>query len=92
MTATRSKWIITLLAGGLGVGMALAEQAQTPPSPAPPTPTPAPPSPPQGGQQPQDGSREVKARDFYEGAFFTALEDGEILTAVKVPIPPAGHA
>ena len=61
MTATRSKWIITLLAGGLGVG--LAEQAQTPPSPAPPTPTPAPPSPPQGGQQPQDGSREVKG-DF----------------------------
>ncbi len=37
------------------------------------------------------GSREVKARDFYEGAFFTKLEDGEILTAVKVPVPPAGH-
>ncbi len=37
------------------------------------------------------GSREVKARDFYEGAFFTALQEGEILTAVKVPIPPAGH-
>ncbi|MEO3429539.1 xanthine dehydrogenase family protein subunit M [Pelagibius sp. CAU 1746] len=37
------------------------------------------------------GSREVKARDFYEGAFFTALQEGEILTAVKVPVPPAGH-
>ncbi len=37
------------------------------------------------------GSREVKARDFYEGAFFTKLEDGEILTAVRIPIPPAGH-
>ncbi|GAB4391101.1 MAG: xanthine dehydrogenase family protein subunit M [Kiloniellaceae bacterium] len=37
------------------------------------------------------GSREVKARDFYEGAFFTALQEGEILTAVKLPIPPAGH-
>lgn len=37
------------------------------------------------------GSREVKARDFYEGAFFTKLGEGEILTAVKVPIPPAGH-
>ena len=35
--------------------------------------------------------REVKARDFYEGAFFTKLQDGEILTAVRVPIPPAGH-
>jgi len=33
----------------------------------------------------------VKARDFYEGAFFTKLKEGEILTAVKVPIPPAGH-
>lgn len=37
------------------------------------------------------GSREVKARDFYEGAFFTKLGEGEILTAVKVPLPPAGH-
>ncbi len=37
------------------------------------------------------GSREVKARDFYEGAFFTKLAEGEILTAVRVPIPPAGH-
>jgi carbon-monoxide dehydrogenase medium subunit len=37
------------------------------------------------------GGREVKARDFYAGPFDTALNDGEILTAVKVPIPPAGH-
>ncbi|GAB4374815.1 MAG: xanthine dehydrogenase family protein subunit M [Kiloniellaceae bacterium] len=37
------------------------------------------------------GSREVKARDFYEGAFFTKLGEGEILTAIKVPVPPAGH-
>ena len=37
------------------------------------------------------GSRAVKARDFYEGAFFTKLKEGEILTAVRVPIPPAGH-
>ena len=37
------------------------------------------------------GSREVAARDFYEGAFFTKLAEGEILTAVKVPVPPAGH-
>lgn len=37
------------------------------------------------------GAREVKARDFYEGAFFTKLVDGEILTAVTLPVPPAGH-
>jgi aerobic carbon-monoxide dehydrogenase medium subunit len=37
------------------------------------------------------GSREVCARDFYEGAFITALKDGEILTAVRFDAPPAGH-
>jgi carbon-monoxide dehydrogenase medium subunit len=37
------------------------------------------------------GDREVRARDFYEGAFFTALKDGEILTAVRFDAPPAGH-
>jgi carbon-monoxide dehydrogenase medium subunit len=36
-------------------------------------------------------ARSVKAREFYDGAFFTKLKDGEILTAVRVPIPPAGH-
>ena len=40
----------------------------------------------------KDGSREVKARDFYEGAFVTALEDDEILTAVRIAVPPPkGH-
>ena len=39
----------------------------------------------------QAGTREVRARDFYEGAFFTALQDGEILTAVRFAAPPAGH-
>ena len=39
----------------------------------------------------KDAARSVKARDFYEGAFFTKLKEGEILTAVRVPIPPAGH-
>lgn len=38
-----------------------------------------------------DGEREVAARDFYEAAYFTALAPEEILTAVKVPVPPAGH-
>jgi carbon-monoxide dehydrogenase medium subunit len=37
------------------------------------------------------GAREVKAADFYQGAYFTALEPGEILTAVSVPVPAAGH-
>ncbi|WP_181700987.1 FAD binding domain-containing protein [Chthonobacter albigriseus] len=38
-----------------------------------------------------DGSREVAARDFYEAAYFTLLQPGEILTAVRIPVPPAGH-
>jgi carbon-monoxide dehydrogenase medium subunit len=37
------------------------------------------------------GARTVAARDFYKGAYFTALAPGEILTAVAVPVPPAGH-
>ncbi|CAM5776620.1 carbon monoxide dehydrogenase [Labrys miyagiensis] len=37
------------------------------------------------------GAREVKARDFYHGAYDTALEPGEILTAVRIAVPPAGH-
>ena len=37
------------------------------------------------------GTREVAARAFYEAAYFTALEDGEILTAVRFAAPPAGH-
>ncbi len=38
-----------------------------------------------------DGSREIAARDFYEAAYFTALKDGEVLTAVRFNAPPAGH-
>jgi carbon-monoxide dehydrogenase medium subunit len=37
------------------------------------------------------GERRVAARDFYQGTFVTALEPGEMLTAVRVPVPPAGH-
>jgi carbon-monoxide dehydrogenase medium subunit len=37
------------------------------------------------------GSRELGAVDFYQGAYFTALEPGELLTQVAIPIPPAGH-
>lgn len=38
-----------------------------------------------------DGARTVAARDFYQGAYFTALEPGEILTSISIPVPPAGH-
>lgn len=38
-----------------------------------------------------DGERSVAAREFYEAAFFTARAEGEILTAVRIPTPPAGH-
>ena len=38
-----------------------------------------------------NGAREVAAADFYQGAYFTALEPGEILTAISIPAPAAGH-
>ncbi len=37
------------------------------------------------------GEREVAARDFYEAAFFTVLEENELLTGVKIPTPASGH-
>ncbi|MBI5132339.1 MAG: xanthine dehydrogenase family protein subunit M [Rhodopseudomonas palustris] len=37
------------------------------------------------------GVREVAAAEFYQGAYFTALEPGEILTAISIPVPAAGH-
>lgn len=37
------------------------------------------------------GSREVTARNFYEAAYFTALKEGEVLTAVRFDAPGAGH-
>ena len=37
------------------------------------------------------GAREVPAGEFYQGAYFTALEPGELLTAISIPVPPAGH-
>jgi carbon-monoxide dehydrogenase medium subunit len=37
------------------------------------------------------GARRVAARDFYHAAYDTALEPGEILTAIRIPVPPAGH-
>ncbi|WP_374312174.1 xanthine dehydrogenase family protein subunit M [Dongia sp.] len=37
------------------------------------------------------GKRSVPARDFYQGSYFTALQQDEILVAVQIPAPPAGH-
>ena len=37
------------------------------------------------------GERRIPARDFYQGAYFTALEPGELLTAVRILVPATGH-
>jgi carbon-monoxide dehydrogenase medium subunit len=37
------------------------------------------------------GERRIPAREFYRGAYVTALEPGEILTAVRIPVPASGH-
>lgn len=39
----------------------------------------------------KSGGRDVAASEFYQGAYFTALEPGEILTSVSIPVPAAGH-
>ncbi len=38
-----------------------------------------------------NGSRQIAAREFYRGAFVTALGDAEILTAIRIPVPASGH-
>ena len=35
--------------------------------------------------------RRISARDFYKGAYVTDLAPGEILTAVRIPVPAQGH-
>jgi aerobic carbon-monoxide dehydrogenase medium subunit len=37
------------------------------------------------------GERAIAARDYYQAAFTTALVDNEVLTALRIPVPPAGH-
>ena len=37
------------------------------------------------------GGRRIGAREFYQGTYLTALEIGEVLTAVRIPKPAAGH-
>src|SRR5262249_23199981 len=39
----------------------------------------------------KSGERKIAAREFYQGAYFTALEPGEIVTAIRIPVPAAGH-
>jgi carbon-monoxide dehydrogenase medium subunit len=37
------------------------------------------------------GERSIPARDYYRAAFTTELADNEVLTALRIPVPPAGH-
>lgn len=39
----------------------------------------------------KNGERRIAARQFYQGAYFTSLEPGDVLTAVRIAMPPAGH-
>lgn len=38
----------------------------------------------------RNGTREVKAEDFFVGLFDTDLRPGELIVAVRFPVPPAG--
>src|SRR6201985_2071446 len=38
-----------------------------------------------------NGAREIAASEFYQGAYFTALEPGELLISATVPVAAAGH-
>jgi aerobic carbon-monoxide dehydrogenase medium subunit len=35
--------------------------------------------------------RRLAARQFYQGTYVTSLATGEVLTSVRIPVPPAGH-
>ncbi|HUI22199.1 MAG TPA: xanthine dehydrogenase family protein subunit M [Methylocella sp.] len=39
----------------------------------------------------KNGERSIRAREFYLGAYDTARRNDEILTEVRIPIPPEGH-
>jgi len=39
----------------------------------------------------RSGERAILARDYYRAAFTTALADNEVLTGLRIPVPPAGH-
>ncbi len=38
-----------------------------------------------------EGERQVAAKDFYEGAFATAIREDEVLTGIRIPLAPAGQ-
>lgn len=40
--------------------------------------------------QGSNGKRRLKATDFFTGLFSTALQEGEIITAIRIPIPEEG--
>lgn len=40
--------------------------------------------------QGKSGSRSIASADFFTGFYMTALEDGEIITEIRFPVPPAG--
>jgi carbon-monoxide dehydrogenase medium subunit len=37
--------------------------------------------------QGEGGAREIKADDFFQGMFMTAMEEGELLTEIRFPVP-----
>lgn len=37
------------------------------------------------------GERQIAAREYYQGAYFTARDDNEILSAIHIPMPAAKH-
>ena len=39
----------------------------------------------------KSGERRIAARDFYQNAFVTAPKPGEVLTAVRIPVPAEKH-
>ena len=39
----------------------------------------------------QPGARRVAARDYYLGIYDTAAQPGEILTEIRIPVPPKPH-
>lgn len=40
--------------------------------------------------QGSNGKRRIKATDFFTGLFSTALQDGEIIQAIRIPVPAIG--
>jgi carbon-monoxide dehydrogenase medium subunit len=39
----------------------------------------------------KSGERKIAARGFYQGLYSTTLQSGEVLTAIRIPVPAAGH-